>query len=155
MLEVNVMNLSRYKEIVDNCKPNTPRFKNILFAFLGGGLVGLIGQFLFFVFHTLIGVDEKESIYYLFMTVVFITAILTITGAYKKLASKLGAGIFLPTTGFANAMISSSIEARFEGPIFGFGSKVFNLAGSVIAYGVISAFFYGLICYFLSLLGVL
>ena len=51
MLEVNVMNLSRYKEIVDNCKPNTPRFKNILFAFLGGGLVGLIGQFLFFVFH--------------------------------------------------------------------------------------------------------
>ena len=75
--------------------------------------------------------------------------------SYKKLASKLGAGIFLPTTGFANAMISSSIEARFEGPIFGFGSKVFNLAGSVIAYGVISAFFYGLICYFLSLLGVL
>ena len=39
----------------------------------------------------------------------------------------------------------AGIEYRKEGPIFGLGSNIFKLAGSVILYGVVSAWFFGLL----------
>ena len=149
------MNLQRYKEIVQKSKPKTSKIKKILFSFISGGVIGIIGQFLFFVFNNLLKIDTKESIYYMFITVCVITLILTVSGVYKKISSKLGAGLFLPSTGFVNATLSSSIESTFEGPIYGFGSKIFTLSGSVIVFGIISAIVFGFIYYLLMILGVL
>ena len=39
------------------------------------------------------------------------------------------------------------MEYRKEGPIFGIGSNIFKLAGSVILYGVVAAWFFGTIRY--------
>jgi stage V sporulation protein AC len=65
-----------------------------------------------------------------------------------------GAGAFIPISGFANALTSSSIEGRSEGLIFGIGSNTFKLAGSVLVYGISSAVVFSLIYYLLMLLGV-
>ena len=54
-------------------------------------------------------------------------------------------GLIIPITGFAHSMQSSILDYKKEGPIYGFGSNVFKLAGSVILYGVVSAYVFGLI----------
>ena len=47
----------------------------------------------------------------------------------------------MPTTGFAHSVASAALDYRNDGLITGLGSNFFKLAGSVILYGVISAFF--------------
>ena len=42
-------------------------------------------------------------------------------------------------------MTSSALDYRKEGPIYGIGSNMFKLAGSVILYGVVSAWMFGTI----------
>jgi len=41
--------------------------------------------------------------------------------------------------------MSAALEYKKEGPIFGIGSNTFKLAGSVIVYGVVSAWTFGII----------
>ena len=48
-------------------------------------------------------------------------------------------------TGFGNAVISAAIEHRTEGFVLGVGGNMFKLAGSVILFGVFSAFVIALI----------
>ncbi|GMA58131.1 hypothetical protein GCM10025858_26340 [Alicyclobacillus sacchari] len=48
-------------------------------------------------------------------------------------------------TGFANSMVSAAMEYRTEGYVLGVAGNMFKLAGSVIVWGVVSAFFIGLI----------
>ena len=81
------------------------------------------------------------------ITIILITCILTGVGVYDKIAKYLGAGIFIPITGFANSMCSSALESKTEGLIFGIGSNMFKLAGSVITYGVVSAYLVSLVRY--------
>ena len=52
---------------------------------------------------------------------------------------------FFPITGFSNAICSEAMEYKSEGPIYGIGANMFKLAGSVILYGVVSAWFFGLL----------
>ena len=42
-------------------------------------------------------------------------------------------------------MTSAALDYRKEGPIYGIGSNIFKLAGSVILYGVVAAWFFGMI----------
>ena len=46
-------------------------------------------------------------------------------------------------------MASDGIENKKEGPIYGLGSNKFKLAGSVILYGIVSAWIFGMIRYLL------
>ena len=52
----------------------------------------------------------------------------------------------VPITGFANAVISPSMEFKTEGFILGVGANMFKIAGPVIAYGISSGVIYGIIC---------
>ena len=47
-------------------------------------------------------------------------------------------------------MTSSTLDYKREGPIYGVGSNMFKLAGSVILYGVVSAWLFGMIRYLLG-----
>ena len=47
--------------------------------------------------------------------------------------------------GFAHSMTSAALEYRKEGFVTGVGSNIFKLAGTVILYGVVSAWFFGLL----------
>jgi len=76
---------------------------------------------------------------------IMLGAILTAFGVFDRLARYAGAGLAVPVTGFANSMVSAALEYKQEGFIQGIGSKIFILSGSVITYGVVTAFFVGLI----------
>ena len=81
--------------------------------------------------------------------------LLTGFGLYKKIGQFGGAGSAVPVTGFGNAVVSASIEHKPEGLVLGIGSNMFKLAGSVVLFGVVSAFFVALIKMILITIGVL
>ena len=42
-------------------------------------------------------------------------------------------------------MTSSALEYKHEGLVLGIGANIFKLAGTVILYGVVSVYFFGLL----------
>ena len=79
------------------------------------------------------------------VTLIFISSLFTALGFFDKIIEKVRCGIIIPITGFAHAMTSAALEYRKEGFVLGLGSNIFKLTGSVILYGVISAYIFGLI----------
>ena len=47
-------------------------------------------------------------------------------------------------------MMSAALEYKKEGLVTGLGSNMFKLAGSVIIYGVVSAWLFGMIRYLIG-----
>ena len=76
---------------------------------------------------------------------IFIASLLTALGVFDTLVSKAKAGLIVPITGFAHASVSSMLDYKKEGLITGIGSNAFKLTGSVILYGVVSAYIFGMI----------
>ena len=147
------MNKIVFTEIV---KDNNSRsyIKEYFLSFIGGGLVGLIGQLLI-VFYEYLNLENNIAIALASLTIVSIVSVLTILGLYNKIGQIFGAGLFVPISGFSNSMTSSSYEGKSEGLIYGIGSRIFSLAGSVISYGIFFSIFVVLIRYLLSFFGVL
>ena len=87
--------------------------------------------------------EEKSALSLVVVTIILATALATGFGVYDKLAQRCGAGLFIPISGFANALSAAALEGRSEGPIYGIGTNMFKLAGSVLTYGIASAFFFG------------
>ena len=79
------------------------------------------------------------------ITLIFIGCLLTCFGFFDKWVNFAKAGLFVPITGFAHAMMSASLEYKKEGLVTGIGANMFKLAGTVIIYGVVSAYIFGLI----------
>ena len=79
------------------------------------------------------------------VTLIFISSLFTALGFFDKLVEKVRCGIIVPITGFAHAMTSAAIEYRRDGFVLGLGSNIFKLTGSVILYGVVSAYVFGLL----------
>lgn len=77
--------------------------------------------------------------------VILLASLLTGLGLFDRLARFAGAGLAVPVTGFANSVTSAALEFKKEGLVLGIGSKMFSLAGTVILFGVITAFVVGLI----------
>ena len=86
---------------------------------------------------------------YVIACIIIITSITTGLGWYDKLAQYCGAGLFIPISGFSNALTSSALEGKSEGLIYGIGSRMFALAGSVLTYGIVSAALFAFIRYLL------
>ena len=79
------------------------------------------------------------------ISLITLTAILTGLGIYDKIGAYAGAGSIVPITGFANAMVSPSIEHKREGIVLGLCSNMFTIAGPVIVFGISASFIVGLI----------
>ena len=75
------------------------------------------------------------------LIMVIVASLLTALGVFDDLINKFTCGLIIPTTGFAHSVTSSAMEYRKDGLITGLGSNFFKLAGSVILYGIIAAFF--------------
>ena len=147
------MNKLTYKNITDENTIIKHKSKRAFFAFVGGGCVALLGQGIYDVFYHLLNQDSKTSITLMLVTVIFISAILTGIGVFDKISQVIGAGSFIPISGFSNALTSAALESKSEGLIYGIGSNMFKLAGSVITYGIVSAYILGLIKYLLISIG--
>ena len=135
----------KYDEIVERHKPTEQRSKNSLIAFLIGGLVGAIGEGLIQIYCSIWHISRTVSSVYMIITLIFIAALATAIGFYDKWVNFARCGLLIPITGFSHSMMSAALEYKREGPIFGIGSNTFKLAGSVIVYGVVSAWTFGLI----------
>lgn len=139
------MDEKKYAKIEQELSPKPPLLKNIIRAFLTGGLICLIGQFISVFYMTFFDFTERTASNPTVATMVFLAMLLTGFGQYKKIAQFGGAGAAVPITGFSNAVVSASIEHKSEGYVLGVGGNMFKLAGSVILFGVVSAFAVALI----------
>lgn len=134
-------------------EPARPVLKNIAKAFLVGGTICLVGQFIQDFFLWNFDFTEQTAGNPTIAVMVFIAVALTAFGVYDHIAQWAGAGTAVPVTGFANSIASAAIEHRTEGFVLGVGGKMFKLAGSVIVFGVFAAFVIGLIKTTFALLG--
>lgn len=148
-------NKQNYQEIASKHEIKRPILKNCVRAFLVGGFICLIGQCISFLYMYFFDFTEQTVGDPTTATLIFITMILTGLGVYDKIAQFAGAGSAVPVTGFGNAVISAAIEHRSEGFVQGVGANMFKLAGSVILFGVFSAFVIALIKTLLINIGVI
>lgn len=136
----------KYNKYVDNITPKHCLCKNIIRAFIVGGTICMIGQFLVNLYITL-GASKEDAKLYNIITLIFLSVLLTGLGIYSKIAKFAGAGTLVPITGFANSIGAPAIEYKSEGQVFGIGCKIFTIAGPVILYGIVCSWILGLIYY--------
>ena len=136
----------KYNKYVDNITPKHCLCKNIIRAFIVGGIICVLGQLLVNLY-TMLGASKEDAKLYNIITLIFLSVLLTGLGIYSKIAKFAGAGTLVPITGFANAIGAAAIEYKSEGQVFGIGCKVFTIAGPVILYGIVCSWILGLIYY--------
>lgn len=129
--------------------PPTKHFHNCLRAYIVGGLICCIGQFLRIEFEALFGLSGDELAAAVSMALIFLGCLLTGLGVYDRIGKAAGAGSIVPITGFANSVASPALEFKSEGFITGLAAKMFTVAGPIIVYGVVAGAAVGLIYYFL------
>lgn len=139
------MEKQEYKKIVDKYTPKEPRLKNAVVAFLVGGVMGVIGNFLVDFYSYQFHISSKDASVFMIITLVFLGCLLTCLGFFDKIVNFAKCGLIVPITGFAHAMMSAALEYRKEGLVTGIGTNMFKLAGSVIIFGVVSAYLFGLL----------
>ncbi|WP_040212769.1 stage V sporulation protein AC [Clostridium polynesiense] len=129
-----------YKNYAKEREAKRPVFKNCIRAFISGGIICTLGQFLQWIFINYFGFTEQTAGSPATAVLIILSVLLTGFGVYDHIAQWAGAGTAVPVTGFANTIASAAIEHRTEGYVLGVGGNMFKLAGSVIAFGVFSAF---------------
>lgn len=138
------LNNKDYQEYVKKKMPKPTYLKNLILAFIVGGLFCTIGQIIINYLKAN-GLDDKMASAATSISMVFIGALLTGLGVYDKIGKIGGAGAAIPITGFANAIVSPAMEFKREGFIFGVASKMFIIAGPVLVYGIGSSIIVGII----------
>lgn len=130
----------QYDALVSSIEPKRPILKNCIRAFIAGGTICTIGQFLQWIFINYFNFDEKTSVGPTSLVLIFFAVLFTGLGIYDHLSQWAGSGTAVPITGFANSIASASIEHKSEGFVLGVAGNMFQLAGAIIVYGVFSAF---------------
>ena len=143
------MNKKKFKDTAKKHVPKQHRLRNATIAFITGGIFAIVAQLIMEVYRMLLGIDEKSASTMAIVTIILISAIMTGLGIYDKAAQYTGAGMFVPISGFANSLTSCAMEGKSEGLIYGIGGNMFKLAGSVLTYGIASAFVFGFIRFLL------
>lgn len=139
------MEKKKYVDLVNSMSPKENVLFNTIIAFIVGGLMGIIGQFLIDFYSYIFSIPTAQASIFMIVTLIFIGCLLTCFGFFDKIIHKARCGLLIPITGFANAMMSAALEYKKEGLITGIGANMFKIAGSVIIYGVISAYVFGII----------
>lgn len=134
-----------YEKVGKKHEIKRPILRNCIVAFLVGGTICVIGQAISYFYIYFFDFTEKTAGNPTIATIIFLSMLLTGFGVYDRIGQFAGAGSAVPVSGFGNAVISAAIEHRTEGFVLGVGANMFKLAGSVILFGVFSAFIVALI----------
>lgn len=143
-------NNQEYSKMSQNASPDSPIIKNVIMAFIFGGIICTIGQGLLDLFK-MCGMETKDARAAVSVTLVALGAILTALRVYDNIAKVAGAGTLVPITGFANSIVAPAIEFKSEGHVMGIGAKMFIIAGPVLVFGITASIVYGLIIYIFHL----
>ncbi len=139
------MEKKQYKQIVDNNTPMENRLYNGMVAFIVGGFMGAIGELLIQIYSYFFNISSSEASVLMIMTLIFLGCLFTALGFFDNLVNFAKAGLIIPITGFAHATMSAALEHREEGLVTGVGANIFKLSGTVIVFGIVSAYIVGLI----------
>lgn len=134
----------QYGDYVKQITPVHSTFKNVLTAFVTGGVICTIGQILLNLFKEN-GLEKDAAAAWTLLILILLSVILTGLNIFQKIAKFGGAGALVPITGFANSVAAPAIEYKAEGQVFGVGCKIFTIAGPVILYGVLVSWALGVI----------
>ena len=101
-----------YNEYVKQVTPTHNLWMNMLKAFLLGGFICTVGQFIVNIGINNFGLEQKEASTWCSLILILISVILTSLNLYPSLANWGGAGALVPITGFANGVCASAIEFK-------------------------------------------
>lgn len=136
-----------YEKYVKSITPTHNLFLQMVRAFIVGGIICVLGQFLLNFASETMGMDKETAGSFCSLVLVFLSVLFTGLGLYAPIVKFGGAGALVPITGFANSVASPAIEYKKEGQVFGIGCKIFTIAGPVLLYGIFSSFVFGVIYY--------
>lgn len=143
-----------YQEYVEKISPKTNLGLQMAKAFVTGGIICCIGQFIVNTAMNQFGIDKDTAASWCSVLLILASAILTGFNLYGGLVKWGGAGALVPITGFANSVVSSAIEYQTEGQVFGIGCKIFTIAGPVILYGIVTSWTLGVVYWIGKMLGI-
>ncbi len=146
------MDPKSYQEYVENVTPKVNGWLSFLKAFVSGGIICVIGQILCDGFKSA-GLMHTLASNYTTLILILASVLLTGFNLVGPITKFAGAGYLVPITGFANSVASCAIEFKREGQVFGIGSQIFNIAGPVILYGIVTSWFFGFIYWILTSIG--
>ena len=144
MKQMTEQEKEKYKQYVKDKTPVHSLPKNMAKAFIVGGIICLMGQFILNYCKEM-GLDKETSGGWCSMILILESVILTGLNLYPRIAKWGGAGALVPITGFANSVAAPAIEYKKEGQVMGIGCKIFTIAGPVILYGTFTSWVLGLI----------
>ena len=142
-----------YEAYVKKITPTHSLPLNMSKAFLTGGIICTLGQFILNTAKYM-GADKEAAGAWCSVILILLSVLLTGFNLYSKIGKFGGAGGLVPITGFANSVASSDIEFQAEGQVFGIGCKIFTIAGPVILYGLLSSWILGILYYILKIMEV-
>lgn len=140
----------QYKDYVEKKAKKSPIFKDLLLAFISGGVICIIGQIIMNIF-LYYNVEKESATAFTSIILIFIGAFLTSINVYSTIGKYCGAGSAIPITGFSNSIVSPAIEFKTEGRILGLGANMFKIAGPVLVYGISTSVIVGFIYWIIKL----
>ena len=143
------INKKAYEAYVKQVTPGHKKGPGIIKAFLVGGIICTLGQYITTLFMNT-GLEKEAASAWTTLVLIGATVILTGLNIYPKITKFGGAGALVPITGFANSVVAPAVEFKAEGQVFGIGCKIFTIAGPVILYGILSSWILGVIAYVLK-----
>lgn len=143
-----------YRKHVEQVTPKYNLPYQMIKAFIMGGIICLLGQFILNYATNKMGIDKESAASWCSMLLVLISVLLTGFNLYPKLVEWGGGGALVPITGFANSVASAAIEYQKEGQVFGIGCKIFTIAGPVILFGIVTSWVLGLVYWIGMMLGI-
>ncbi len=139
------INKQDYNAYVKEMTPVNPLWKNMLRAFITGGIICTAGQAVMNCLQSVYGMDQQTAASWNTLALILTSVLLTGLNLYPKIVKWGGAGALVPITGFANSVVAPAIEYRAEGQVYGIGVKIFTIAGPVILFGILSSWALGVI----------
>ncbi len=139
------INKKAYNEYVKQITPTNSLWKNMLRAFIAGGVICTIGQAFSNCLMSVYGLDQQAAASWNTLALILGSILLTGFNIYPKIVKWGGAGALVPITGFANSVVAPAIEYQVEGQVYGIGVKIFTIAGPVILFGILSSWILGVL----------
>ncbi len=136
-----------YINYIASIEPKTNEKRTLLRAFWVGGFICMIGQAIRYLFQYALGLQGDELSSWVSLVMILLGAFLTGIGVYDRIGKYAGGGSIVPITGFANSIVSPSMEFKSEGYVYGLAAKMFVISGPIIVFGIASSVLVGLIYY--------
>ena len=144
----------QYEKYVKGVTPTHNLWVQMFRAFIVGGIICTIGQFILNYATQTLGLDKQTAGSWCSLILVLMSVVLTGLNIYPRIVKWGGAGALVPITGFANSVAAPAIEFKKEGQVFGIGCKIFTIAGPVILYGIFTSWVLGVGYWLMKIMGI-